>query len=148
MLLTEVLQPWGYILRYQWSRIFLQSIPSSFSGSFVFPQEGVVDHSLSWEDKRPWKRGCKAFLVFTWRHSGHVGAPKQRNGSHLGVPDWSLGKKWQRTPNNSFNQVRNWLTDLTNQTNQKQFSESQAKETGWSEQKRSLIVKLTVQFEN
>ena len=25
--------------------------------------------------------------------------------------------------------IRNWLTDLTNQTNQKQFSESQAKET-------------------
>lgn len=92
----------------------------------------------------------KPFLVFTWRHSGHVGAPKQRNGSHLGVPDWSLGKKWQRTPNNSFNQVRNWLKDMTDQTNQKRFSESQVKDTDWSEQKRSLIVKLTGndQFEN
>ena len=39
---------------------------------------------------------------------------------------------------------------MTDQTNQKHFSESQVKDTDWSEQKRSLIVKLTVydQFEN
>ena len=24
------------------------------------------------------------FLVFTWRHGGHVGAPKQRNDGHVG----------------------------------------------------------------
>ena len=31
---------------------------TSFPGSFVFPQEGVVDHSLLWKDERPWERGC------------------------------------------------------------------------------------------
>ena len=31
--------------------------PTLFPGSFVFPQEGVVDHSLLWEDERPWERG-------------------------------------------------------------------------------------------
>ena len=28
-----------------------------------------------------------SFLVFLWRHGGHVGAPKQRNGSNVGVSD-------------------------------------------------------------
>ena len=29
--------------------------------------------------------------VFTWRHSGHIGFPKQWNGDHVGVPNKSCG---------------------------------------------------------
>ena len=34
-------------------------LTTSFQGSFVFPQEVVVeDRSLLWEDERPWERSC------------------------------------------------------------------------------------------
>ena len=29
--------------------------------------------------------------VFTWRHGGHIGVPKQWNGGHVGVPNQSCG---------------------------------------------------------
>ena len=29
--------------------------------------------------------------VFTWRHGGHIGFPKQWNGGHVGVPNQSCG---------------------------------------------------------
>ena len=29
--------------------------------------------------------------VFTWRHGGHIGVPKQWNGGHIGVPNQSSG---------------------------------------------------------
>ena len=29
--------------------------------------------------------------VFTWRHGGHIGVPKQWNGGHIGVPRQSCG---------------------------------------------------------
>ena len=38
---------------------------------------------------RQW--GQKKFWVFTWRHSRHVCAPKQRNGGHICVPTQSSG---------------------------------------------------------
>ena len=31
----------------------------------------------------------KQFSVFTWRYGGHIGVPKQRNRSHVGVPNES-----------------------------------------------------------
>lgn len=34
------------------------TISTSFPGSFDFPQEGVVDNSLLFEDERPRERGC------------------------------------------------------------------------------------------
>ena len=47
--------------------IFLREMGStSFPGSFVFLQEGVVDHSLLWEEERPWERG--------WSGIGHKNA--------------------------------------------------------------------------
>ena len=46
---------------------FLRGMGStSLPGSFVFLQEGVVDHSLLWEDERPWERG--------WSGIGHKNA--------------------------------------------------------------------------
>ena len=33
--------------------------PTLFPESFIFPQEAVVNHSLLWEDERPWKWSCK-----------------------------------------------------------------------------------------
>ena len=46
---------------------FLRGMGStSLSGSFVFLQEVVVDHSLLWEDERPWERG--------WSGIGHKNA--------------------------------------------------------------------------
>jgi len=37
---------------------------------------------------------------FTWRHSGHIGVPKQWNGSHVSVPNKSCGSRtlflWKR----------------------------------------------------
>ena len=38
--------------------VYRISPPTSFPGSFVFPQERVTDHSLLWDDERPWERGC------------------------------------------------------------------------------------------
>ena len=29
--------------------------------------------------------------VFTWRHGGHLGVPKQWNGGHVGVPNQTCG---------------------------------------------------------
>ena len=31
------------------------------------------------------------YSVFTWRHGGHIGVPKQWNGGHVGVPNQSCG---------------------------------------------------------
>ena len=33
-----------------------------------------------------WCKWSQLFLVFTWRHGRFVGAPKQRNGGHVGAP--------------------------------------------------------------
>ena len=32
-----------------------------------------------------------SLLIFSWRHGGHVGSPKQRNGRHVGIPDLFSG---------------------------------------------------------
>ena len=55
--------------------VFSINNATSFLGSVVFPQEGVVDHSLLWEDERPWERGCKlcsygAFTIGSLRTYG------------------------------------------------------------------------------
>ena len=40
--------------------------------------------------------------VFTWRHSGHIGVPKQWNGGHVGVQENPLGVELFSHVNNFF----------------------------------------------
>ena len=55
-----------------WITQFIQ--PSCFEIDFEY-------HSELW----------KKYCVFTWRHGGHIGVPKQWNGGHIGVPIQSCG---------------------------------------------------------
>ena len=75
--------------RYKSDSFALSSIsypePSGFLVSGVTPKKTLGTSTLDRRNPKNW------YSVFTWRHGGHIGVPKQWNGYHVGVPNQSCG---------------------------------------------------------